>query len=1075
MSGQMASGGDIRAQLDALVHHLEHVLPAQAPIRDFVHHNTLHGFQHLPFTEALTAARELTGAQGYLPPERFRALYAEGRIDASDLDAALDQAGVAELDREVVPGRSRRQVLTAVLRHPCKRLSRSQLRWQLEETAALSRLQPDLDAAARDPLLAAGNPTVVVRDLWAACLEVLDLREALRHPEELLDEGPGGMAEEGDAALVDHRLRKEAHDLLDRLLARLGHDWSLRALLLALTGEDLLETLRPALIRPLAAHLDQGLAGWHAPEREQGFYAGWRAHAGRDTAWLLDDLAEEWRQVAERLPDDPLDAVIQELRLLGLPEDRWAGYLERLALEIPGWAGMTLQRSLRPGYAGTTVPVAMMDFLAVRLVLERVYAQRLCRRHWRAEASLHGLTWHFHHNAGELLVRQALFDGKLPEYLVDFAERLVREAPHREGDAHAEWNRVAHLLWRWRNAPVADRKGDASVSGSAWPLFRLAQHLGLTGDQLRAAGTEGAQRLLGCLSEFDGDRFGYLWLLAYERHYREQIFAAVAANHGRGTWAVRDALPSAQIVWCMDDREEGIRRHLEEIAPGIETLGAAAHFSVFINWRGLGDREVTTLCPVVAKPMHAVIEVAADGADRAAEDYVRRREKRENWRYRLLQATRRGLLSAVAWTAAAAPGAALALAGKALSPSRTSAVGEGVRRLYEGTAPTRILFHAPGDAPAGTVEANRPGFDDREQADRCQAFLRNIGLTDGFAPLAVIMGHGSNSLNNPHMAAYDCGACSGRHSGPNARLFAAMANRPAVRALLAERGIVIPDATWFLGAEHNTCDDSILWYDTDLIPDALKANFETLRRQVDEAALAHMQERCRRFASAPDKPDLKTARRHIQDRRWDWSQPRPELGHATNACAVIGRRSVTRGAFFDRRAFLISYDPTRDPEGKVLEGLLLANGPVGAGISLEYYFSTVDNERYGCGTKAVHNVAGYFGVMEGAGSDLRTGLPRQMIEIHEAMRLLVIVEHKIDVITEIYQRQPPLQELIGNGWLVVAAKDPDSPAIQLFDPARGWIPWQGRVELPVVEKSRDWFEGHRDPLPPALLKKPVEG
>jgi hypothetical protein len=199
------------------------------------------------------------------------------------------------------------------------------------------------------------------------------------------------------------------------------------------------------------------------------------------------------------------------------------------------------------------------------------------------------------------------------------------------------------------------------------------------------------------------------------------------------------------------------------------------------------------------------------------------------------------------------------------------------------------------------------------------------------------------------------------------------------------------------------------------------------------------------------------------------------LGHATNAWALIGRRSVTRGAFWDRRAFLISYDPTRDPDGKVLEGLLLANGPVGAGINLEYYFSTVDNERYGCGTKAVHNVAGYFGVMEGTSSDLRTGLPRQMIEIHEAMRLLVVVEHNIDVITEIYKRQPPLQELIGGGWLLVAAKDPDSAAIHFFDPGRGWIPWQGDGEaVPTVNQSLDWFRGHREPLSPALLKMPVE-
>ena len=95
-------------------------------------------------------------------------------------------------------------------------------------------------------------------------------------------------------------------------------------------------------------------------------------------------------------------------------------------------------------------------------------------------------------------------------------------------------------------------------------------------------------------------------------------------------------------------------------------------------------------------------------------------------------------------------------------------------------------------------------------------------------------------------------------------------------------------------------------------------------------------------------------------RAHDLSQVRPEFGHATNAAAVIGRRALTQGLFLDRRVFLISYDPTQDPEGNILESILLTAGPVGAGINLEYYFSTIDNERFGCGTKVPHNVTGLF-------------------------------------------------------------------------------------------------------------------
>ena len=112
----------------------------------------------------------------------------------------------------------------------------------------------------------------------------------------------------------------------------------------------------------------------------------------------------------------------------------------------------------------------------------------------------------------------------------------------------------------------------------------------------------------------------------------------------------------------------------------------------------------------------------------------------------------------------------------------------------------------------------------------------------------------------------------------------------------------------------------------------------------------------------------------------------------TRIC-IVGRRARTRGLFLDRRAFLSSYDPTQDDaDHQILTQVLQAVFPVCSGISLEYYFSYVDNVGWGCGTKLPHNVAALLGVMEGASSDLRTGLPWQMVEIHEPVRILFIIE-----------------------------------------------------------------------------------
>lgn len=1051
--------------------HLQHRLPAQAPLRDFVHHNTLHAFQHLPFADALSAAARLTGARPWLAEERCHEFYHQGRVTAADLDAALRQLPECRAgDRLYASGPyelTRGEVLRAMLVHPSANTSLARLRWQVDEAGAGERLAADLDPVVRDRFLrlaaAEGHDeTSAVADLLLAAREL--------HPALPGKPGVTGADAAAPASVQQPPSAAAAGALWRDLCGRLGERWTLLALLVHLTGEDLREPLQATLIRHLGSHLDQGLAAWRNPESGQGFYAAWRNSAACDWGWELDELAGARRDI-EQLPADALSVIVSELRRLALDVAQWPAFLQRLAFELPGWGGMCHWRETHPSAGGP--PVSLADFIAVRLVVERLYAEALVRRLWGIPLNLVALGEYFVARPAELWVRNACGSGQVPERLRDRIWPLLAQPA---ADA-ALWGQLADQL---AATPRHDFSTSDRQTWAAWPLFMTAQRLGLTGRCLRTIGASGGEALLACAASLTTDQRGLIWLLAYEHHYREQILAALAANHGRAS-AFNGAVPRAQFVLCMDDREEGTRRHLEEVNPAFETFGAAGFFGVPISWQGLDDERPSALCPIVVRPANAVREVVAPAAEGRWLAHRRRRQVRLGWREKLHQGSRRGWLQATLMTTVAAPLGLLGLLARTLAPGRVGAWFERSRQAFDLALPGVVPVTAD-DAEASRAaspDAPRLGFSEDEQTARVAGFLRTIGLTDHFAPLVIVAGHGSDSRNNPHLAAYDCGACSGRHGGPNARVFAAMANRPSVRARLAEQGLRIPQSTHFVGAEHNTCDETFVWFDVDQIPATHEESFAALRRDCEEAAALHAVERCRRFASAPRDPAPRQAQRHLADRRQDLGQARPELGHATVAAAFVGRRTMSRGVFFDRRVFLISYDPEPDVEGRVLEATLLAAGPVGAGINLEYYFSTVDNEGFGCGSKVTHNLAGLFGVMQGASSDLRTGLPLQMVEIHEPMRLLVVVEQTLEIINAIYERQPPLQELIGNGWILLAAKHPQSGVIDVFEPACGWQRWSvNEAALPPprpaeVDRSADWFAGSRDPLPPALLRRPL--
>jgi uncharacterized protein len=413
--------------------------------------------------------------------------------------------------------------------------------------------------------------------------------------------------------------------------------------------------------------------------------------------------------------------------------------------------------------------------------------------------------------------------------------------------------------------------------------------------------------------------------------------------------------------------------------------------------------------------------------------------------------------------------ATIPMLGRVLFPRVAARFRRRLGEMVEPAGVTRLKLERQSSDPGPEGEAL--GFSVAEMTDIAERLLRDIGLVNSFAPLVAILGHGSHSLNNPHESAYDCGACGGAIGGPNSRAVAQIFNDSRVRAGLIRRGITIPEDTVFVGGLHNTCKEYVDFPDSDRVPSSHAKAYAQLLQALEETLDRNSHERARRFELAPLVISNRAARNHMDERAEDLAQVRPELGHATNAICVVGRRARTRGLFFDRRAFLNSYDPTQDDaEGTILGRILGAAIPVCGGINLEYYFSHVDSPGYGCGSKLPHNITGLLGVMDGAASDLRTGLPWQMVEIHEPVRLLFVVETKPEILRKVMSRNSTVDTMIRNNWVQMTVLDPESESIQVYENGK-FVPYVRTVDLlPSVATSADWYRGWRDPLEFATIR-----
>ena len=961
-------------------------LPAQGPISIFIHHNTLHAFEHQPFEDAVERAALELDREPYLEEARYRDKLAAGRILPGEVLALIGESlDPASAGAEVVSGLgSRFDLWRAVILHGIPAAEGRELSWVLEETSALSAFRHDLPADARAAARVDGGGPAdegrAVRRLWDACLSAA--RRAAETP------APAAQPP------VRHR------------------DW-----LVAATGIDIDSWIHPPLIRFLAGYLDQGLAHWAMPARSRGIH-------GCFLDLYHPDLAATCGPWARTLPDIVADdrssnreahaSIAHSLSELGVGEQEWSEYLGAELLALRGWAGIVRQIEERPD----RVPVSDLDvtlrgYLAVRLLFQRA-------------AVTHA-------------AREAGFTGGLRDLRMRLKPRVKAAAPR-------------------------------TAVERAWPLFHVAQLRGVDASTIDQWNAGDIARVESELQQLNGIFRRRLLHCGFERTVRHRLYDALA-HHAPST----TARPAFQAIFCLDEREESIRRHLEEVEPACETLGAAGFFNIAMYHQGVADAHPRPLCPVAIQPDHFVAEVESDSeglTDRLTEQSRRLQRRAAGFLgYNVHLGSRlpvRGavLMTAFGWLAL------IPLVLRVVFPWLSSRWHQ-MQATTIAPARTRLRIERTEDPPPmGTHN----GFTVREMADIVRRVLDDTGIAPRLASLVLVVGHGSISLNNPHESAHDCGACGGGRGGPNARAFAQMANHPAVRELLAGEGVRIDQNVWFVGAQRNTCSSEVTYFDAYLIPEQSRPLFDRAAAAMDLARRREAHERCRRFDAVPLWYPQVAALAHVQGRADDLAQPRPEYGHATNAYCIIGRRNRTRGLFLDRRAFLTSYDPDCDADGTILARIMAAVVPVVAGINLEYYFSYVDPTGYGCGTKLPHNVTSLLGVMDGAQSDLRTGLPWQMVEVHEPTRLAMVVECPRDRLRRVVEANPAIDRLVRNRWIWIAALDPDSGQIWecRTDPleagAYDFVPHSPEHPLPIVRgDSAGWYQGKRGFLPPAAI------
>lgn len=665
------------------------------------------------------------------------------------------------------------------------------------------------------------------------------------------------------------------------------------------------ELTEPMLVRFLGGFYDQGLAYWKMPKSDGTLLESFFTFALNSYVDFYpvrrSDLRKLSNKTAHQIIEIILDDFFEDQELKDL-------YIEESILSLKGWSGFIANLSGFPELVLEKRKASLEDFLAVRLILEKSWIDRLQKSFPRIKRS----------------------DFKVSD--------LVKE-------------------------PV--------ISSEQWKVFQI-------------------------------------WHEAYERTLHLGTLESLQSFVKNPK---EFSASEIQAYFCMDDRECSLRRLLEEKDLQMETFGTPGHFGLDIYFKESSSAFLKKHCPAPVSALHLIESKRQQGAGRK---------------------------NMFLWFEIKGKGVVVDFALIFLN-----GISSGIRLFAKVFFNAQILesdrevvHHKDFDALK--VNDNKLGqlsaFMPEAAADRLAVVFKSTGGDLHFAKLIMIIGHESTTTNNPYFNAYGCGACSGRSGHVNAITFCKLANDQSVRKFLLDKyKIKIPEHTVFIPGVHDTTKDIITYFD---IADLSDEHTKLKNRFVKNANIALRENakiRCAQFELVPQNLSGEDCVREATARAISIFEPRPELGHTGNAFCVVGQRSMTRGHSFERRAFLQSYNWSTDPTGESLTGILSAAVPVCGGINLDYFFSRANNLSIGAGSKLSHNVIGLSALSNGTEDDLLTGLALQMVELHEPIRILFLIEQELPVVQKVIESHPAIAAWIKNEWIRIATICPKTRRISYFD------------------------------------------